>query len=242
MLLSPELTALLYLVAAVCFILALKGLGSPKTARRGNLIGAFGAVLAMVVVFLSTELDNVALILGVIAIGTVVAVPASRMVKMTQMPQLVALFNGVGGGAAALVALLELQHSTTIGAFIAVAFTLLIGSISFSGSVITFLKLQELMPTRPIVFPGQALVIVLLLAVGLASAVIIVLDDAVLAGLGLAGVKTIAAIVALLVGLVLGVLLVQTLTLDGAADGVAYYIGKFDWARLAESEVWAVAC
>src|SRR5690606_109866 len=110
-LLSPEWTAFLYLVAAVCFILALKGLGSPKTARRGNLIGAFGALLAMVVVFLSTELDNIAWIIGVIAVGAIIAVPASRAVKMTQMPQLVALFNGVGGGAAGLVALLELAHS-----------------------------------------------------------------------------------------------------------------------------------
>ncbi|MGY6496673.1 MAG: NAD(P)(+) transhydrogenase (Re/Si-specific) subunit beta, partial [Microcella sp.] len=88
--LTPEWTAFLYLVAAVCFILALKGLGSPRTARRGNLIGALGAVIAMVVVFLSTELDNLALIIGVIAFGTIIAVPASRMVKMTQMPQLVA--------------------------------------------------------------------------------------------------------------------------------------------------------
>ena len=218
--LSPEWTALLYLVAAVCFILALKGLGSPKTARRGNLIGAVGALLAMVVVFLSTELDNLALILGVIAVGTIIAVPASRTVKMTQMPQLVALFNGVGGGAAALVALLELEHSDTVGAFLAIAFTVLVGSIAFSGSVITFLKLQELMPTRPIIFPGQAIVIVLLVVVGLVVAALIVLDDAALAALGLAGagvagVKGTAAVVGLAVGLVLGVLLVLPV---GGAD------------------------
>lgn len=213
--LSPEWTAFLYLVAAVCFILALKGLGSPKTARRGNLIGAFGALLAMVVVFLSTELDNIALILGVIAVGTIIAVPASRRVKMTQMPQLVALFNGVGGGAAALVALLELEHSDTIGAFLAVAFTVLIGSIAFSGSVVTFLKLQELMPTRPIIFPGQAVVIVLLVVVGLLTSAVIVLDDATLAVVGLAGMKGTAAVVGLVVGLILGVLLVLPV---GGAD------------------------
>ncbi len=215
MLLSPEWTAVLYLVAAVCFILALKGLGSPKTARRGNLIGAFGAVLAMVVVFLSTELDNVALILGVIAVGTIIAVPASRMVKMTQMPQLVAMFNGVGGGAAALVALLELQHSSTLGAFIAIGFTLLIGSISFSGSIVTFLKLQELIPTRPMIFAGQAIVIVALVIVGLVGAAIVVIDDAVLASAGLAGLKTVAAIIVLLAGLALGALLVLPV---GGAD------------------------
>jgi NAD(P) transhydrogenase subunit beta len=213
--LSPEWTALLYLVAAVCFILALRGLGSPKTARRGNLIGAFGALLAMVVVFLSMELDNLAWILGVIAIGAIIAVPASRAVKMTQMPQLVALFNGVGGGAAGLVALLELGHSDTVAAFIAVAFTLLVGGIAFSGSVVTFLKLQELMPTRPIVFAGQAVVIVLFVLVGLASAVLIVLDEATLAAWGLDGIKPVAAIVALGIGLVLGVLLVLPV---GGAD------------------------
>ncbi|MGV8969272.1 MAG: NAD(P)(+) transhydrogenase (Re/Si-specific) subunit beta [Microbacteriaceae bacterium] len=174
--LSPEWTAILYLVAAVCFILALKGLSSPKSARRGNLIGAFGALLAMVVVFLSTELDNILLILGVIALGSVIAVPASRLVKMTQMPQLVALFNGVGGGAAALVALLELTHVEGVGAVTAVAFTVLVGAVSFSGSVITFAKLQELMPTRPIVFPGAPLVIVLVALGSIASAVWLVLS------------------------------------------------------------------
>ncbi|MER3388785.1 MAG: NAD(P)(+) transhydrogenase (Re/Si-specific) subunit beta [Microcella sp.] len=213
--LSPEGTALLYLVAAVCFILALKGLGSPATARRGNLLGALGALLAMIVVFLSTELDNLALILGVIAVGTIIAVPASRLVKMTQMPQLVALFNGVGGGAAALVALLELEHSDTVGAFLAVAFTVLVGSIAFSGSIITFLKLQELMPTRPIIFPGQAIVIVLLVVLGLVVATLIVLDDAALAALGMAGIKGVAAVVGLIVGLTLGVLLVLPV---GGAD------------------------
>ncbi|RZT57410.1 NAD(P) transhydrogenase subunit beta [Microcella alkaliphila] len=213
--LTPEWTAFLYLVAAVCFILALKGLGSPRTARRGNLIGALGAVIAMVVVFLSTELDNLALILGVIAVGTIIAVPASRMVKMTQMPQLVALFNGVGGGAAALVALLELEHSVSFGAYLAVAFTVLVGSIAFSGSVITFLKLQELMPTRPIVFIGHAAVIVVLAVVGLAAAAIIVLPEAWLAGVGLGGLKWSAAVAGLGVGSVLGVLLVLPV---GGAD------------------------
>ena len=103
--------AILYLVAAVCFILALKGLSSPKTARRGNLIGALGALIAVVTVFLSMQLDNLPWILGTIAVGALIAAPVSRRVQMTQMPQLVALFNGVGGGAAALVALLELPHS-----------------------------------------------------------------------------------------------------------------------------------
>ncbi|MDX2024904.1 NAD(P)(+) transhydrogenase (Re/Si-specific) subunit beta [Microcella sp.] len=203
-LLSPELTAVLYLVAAVCFILALKGLSSPKSARRGNLIGAFGALLAMVVVFLSTELDNILLILGVIALGTVIAVPASRLVKMTQMPQLVALFNGVGGGAAALVAMLELTHVDGLGSLIAVAFTVLVGAVSFAGSAITFAKLQELMPTRPIVFPGAPVVISLVALGSLASAVWLVLTG-----------DPLAAYVLLALGTALGVLVVLPV---GGAD------------------------
>ncbi|GAB4069842.1 NAD(P)(+) transhydrogenase (Re/Si-specific) subunit beta [Angustibacter speluncae] len=155
-LLSPTWTALLYLVAAVCFILALRGLASPRTARRGNLVGALGAVIAMVTVFLSTEMDNVVAILVTILVGSAVAVPVSRRVKMTSMPQLVALFNGVGGGAAALVALLELEAAgDSVGVLLAVAFTVLVGSVSFSGSVVTFLKLQEVMTTRPVVLPAQ---------------------------------------------------------------------------------------
>lgn len=157
-LLSPTWTALLYLVAAVCFILALRGLASPRTARRGNLVGALGAVIAMVTVFLSTEMDNLVAILVTILVGSAVAVPVSRRVKMTSMPQLVALFNGVGGGAAALVALLELEAADdSVGVLLAVAFTVLVGAVSFSGSVVTFLKLQEIMTTRPVVLPAQGL-------------------------------------------------------------------------------------
>ncbi len=202
--LSIEATALLYLIAAVCFILALKGLSSPKSARRGNLIGAAGAVIALVTVFLSTELDNVALIIATILVGSAIAAPVSRKVAMTQMPQLVALFNGVGGGAAALVALLELTHVEGIGAVIAVAFTVLVGAVSFSGSVITFAKLQELMPTRPIVFPGGPVVMAIVAIASVAAAVWLVVTS-----------DPTAAYVLLALGLVLGVLFVLPV---GGAD------------------------
>ncbi|GAA1686171.1 NAD(P)(+) transhydrogenase (Re/Si-specific) subunit beta [Microcella alkalica] len=202
--LSVEWTALLYLVAAVCFILALKGLSSPKSARRGNLIGAAGAVIALVTVFLSTELDNVALIIATILVGSAIAAPVSRKVAMTQMPQLVALFNGVGGGAAALVALLELTHVEGIGAVAAVAFTVLVGAVSFSGSVITFAKLQELMPTRPIVFPGGPVVMAVVAIASVAAAGWLVVTS-----------DPTAAYVLLALGLVLGVLFVLPV---GGAD------------------------
>ena len=100
---------LIGLLAGVCFILSLKGLSHPRTARRGNLLGALGATIATVLVFFRSENEgrNLGWILGAIALGVVVGVPAARKVQMTAMPQLVALFNGVGGGAAALVAIVE---------------------------------------------------------------------------------------------------------------------------------------
>lgn len=156
--LGPGWTALFYLVAAVCFILALKGLSSPRTARRGNAIGAAGALVAVVTVFLSAKLENIPLIIAAIAVGSAVAVPVARRVQMTQMPQLVALFNGVGGGAAALVAVLELGHSEDPWVRLAVVFTMLVGAVSFAGSAVTVGKLQELISTRPLLFPGMPVV------------------------------------------------------------------------------------
>ncbi len=203
-LLSPEWAAGLYLVAAVCFILALKGLSSPRSARRGNLVGAFGALIAVVTVFLSMHLENLPWILLTIVVGSAIAAPISRVVKMTQMPQLVALFNGVGGGAAALVALLELPHSDSPWSGLAIAFTVLVGAISFSGSCITFAKLQELMPTRPITFPGQPIVMGLVLAGALVSG-----------GFVIATHSLVALLVLLGLGLVTGVLLVLPV---GGAD------------------------
>ncbi len=203
-LLSGELEALLYLFAAVAFILALKGLSSPKSARRGNLLGAIGALVGVITVFLVEDLKNIVWILVVIVVGSVISVPASRLVKMTQMPQLVALFNGVGGGAAAIVALLELLQADTFGFLLAVAFTVFVGSVSFSGSVITFMKLQELMTTRPVFFRGQQAVMALLsLASLVGAALVIVQGDFLLATL------------LMLVGLVMGVLLVLPV---GGAD------------------------
>ncbi len=156
----PTWAQLLYLLGAVCFILALKGLSGPKTARNGNLLGAFAAVLACAIPFFYGDLDHVPLILAAIAVGTAGGVYGARTVQMTQMPQMVALFNGVGGGAAALVALIELHEIVEFGGdveeftLVATAFTILVGSVSFAGSIITFAKLQDLMTSRPVVFPG----------------------------------------------------------------------------------------
>ncbi len=168
---------LAYLVAAVCFILALKGLSSPKYARRGNWLGAIGATLAVVVTLVAESIDHMGWILLAIALGTAVGVPTSRRVAMTAMPQLVALFNGVGGAAAAIVAIVEFLASgqyESNGVLAATSFTVLVGSVSFSGSVVTFLKLQGLMTSRPVVFPGMQLLlpITAVASVGLGVAVL----------------------------------------------------------------------
>jgi NAD(P) transhydrogenase subunit beta len=206
---TPVWVQLTYLFAAVCFILALKGLSSPKHARRGNLVGALGAVIACVVVFFYGDLDHVVPILAAIVVGTVFGLVGARRVQMTQMPQLVALFNGVGGGAAALVALLELADAvdrTGVEKFTlaATAFTILVGSVSFAGSLVTFAKLQELMTSRPVVFPGLPIAFGVTILGALALAVLTVTDPALWVGSVLA-----------LVGLLLGVLLVLPV---GGAD------------------------
>ncbi|MCU1566609.1 MAG: transhydrogenase (Re/Si-specific) subunit beta [Pseudarthrobacter sp.] len=203
-LLDPVWTSLLYLAAAVCFILALRGLSSPRTARRGNLIGALGALIAVVAVFLSARLENIPWILGAIAVGAAVAAPVARRVKMTQMPQLVALFNGVGGGAAALVALLELGHADDPWMRLAIAFTLLVGAVSFAGSGVTFAKLQELMTTRPVMFPGLPVVMAAVLLAAVAAGVAVILTG-----------SSALAVVLLVLGLAAGILLVLPV---GGAD------------------------
>jgi len=206
----PTWVALAYLAAAICFILALKGLSSPRTARRGNLIGVVGAAVALVVVFFEGDLDHLVPILVAIGVGTVAGVVAARQVQMTQMPQLVALFNGVGGGAAALVAMLELHELAPLGdraedfALAATAFTIVIGSISFSGSLVTFAKLQELITTRPVIFRGLPIAFGGSLLVAVALAVLVVVEPAIGWGILLA-----------LLGLAIGVLLVLPV---GGAD------------------------
>jgi NAD(P) transhydrogenase subunit beta len=158
---SRTTTDALYLVTIVTFILALRFLSSPKHARKGNWIGAAGMLLAIVVTLAQDGLGNYALIgIGMVA-GGIVGLVGARTVKMTAMPQMVALFNGVGGGAAALIALDEFHRYagdlSTVEAT-STALSALIGAISFSGSLVAFAKLQELISGRPIVFRGQQVV------------------------------------------------------------------------------------
>ena len=160
-------TDLVYLIAIVGFILALKGLSSPKRARLGNLVGAAGMIIAVAWTFSLPEVHsnhrNLALIIVGMVVGTAIAVPAARFVKMTAMPQMVAIFNGVGGGAAALVSpwssfLALPSKNIAIYKIVEILLGVLIGSVSFSGSAIAFAKLQELVTGRPITYPGQQLI------------------------------------------------------------------------------------
>jgi NAD(P) transhydrogenase subunit beta len=177
---SRTTTDLLYLVTIVTFILALRFLSSPKRARLGNWLGAAGMTLAVAVTLAHEGLENELWMAVAMAIGAVVGVVGARSVKMTAMPQMVALFNGVGGGAVALIALAEFHNlAPEAGGLegeesVAILLSALIGSISFSGSLIAFAKLQELLSGRPIVYPGQQFVngAVLLSALALGGAIV----------------------------------------------------------------------
>jgi len=158
---STNLSDLLYLIPIVTFILALRFLSNPATARRGNQIGAAGMLVAIAVTWVKAGGTSWwALVIAMVLGGGFGAV-AARKVKMTAMPQMVALFNGVGGGAAALIALAELHRFLPapgrphIDVLVAIALSGLIGAVSFAGSMIAFAKLQELIGGRPITYPGQ---------------------------------------------------------------------------------------
>ena len=159
-----------YLAAGVLLIVGIKRLSSPATARSGNVVAAAGMAIALVFTLLHPDVDSYWLIAIGVAVGTVIGVVSARRVRMTAMPQMVALFNGVGGGAAALIAAAEFHRLTPPGGHVepetmgAMLFSALVGSISFSGSLVAFGKLQELLPGRPLVFPGQQLVNALLFA------------------------------------------------------------------------------
>jgi NAD(P) transhydrogenase subunit beta len=208
--LSQNAINLLYAVAAILLVLGIKRLSSPRTARSGNWIAAVGMLIAVVVTLFSPEIESYTLIAAGIAVGTVVGVASARLVRMTAMPQMVALFNGVGGGAAALIAAAEFHRLAPSSGSLAgdilagIMFSALIGSISFSGSLVAFGKLQELLPGRPLTFPGQQIVNGLLFTATVACAVVA------------AVVERQAPLVALLAGaLLFGIMLVLPI---GGAD------------------------
>ncbi len=175
----------LYIVAFSLFIIGLSGLTGPRTAVRGNQIAAVGMAIAFVATLLTkgvlTGSATPELMALGLVIGIAVGIPAALRVRMTAMPQMVAIFNGVGGGAVALIAWVEYRHQFAIDGSAAWAlkveipslFAAIVGSVSFWGSNIAFGKLQEILPGRPIKLPGQSIINGLLFAICVAVAVIL---------------------------------------------------------------------
>ncbi|NMM86120.1 NAD(P) transhydrogenase subunit beta [Rhodococcus sp. SRB_17] len=238
----------LYILAFSMFIYGLMGLTGPKTAVRGNQIAAVGMIIAVVATLISirdAQLGNWIVIIAGLVIGVVLGVPPALRTKMTAMPQLVALFNGVGGGTVALIAYAEFLDSDGFTAFahgesptvhivVASLFAAVIGSISFWGSVIAFLKLQETLPGRPIGIgklqqPLNALLLIAAVAFSVIIGIKAITPEGPTSSLWIVGVLVISGILGLMVVLPIGgadmpvvISLLNALTgLSAAAAGLA---------------------
>ena len=230
---STNLANLLYLIPIVAFILALRFLSNPAHARRGNQIGAAGMLVAIVVTWIHAGTASWwAIVIGM-AIGGGFGAVAARRVKMTAMPQMVALFNGVGGGAAALIALAELHRilpepgRPKIDIALAIALSGLIGAISFAGSMVAFAKLQELIQGRPITYPGQKFGNLALLAVCVALSITLVsgVQDEWLLWIVIGGAALFGVLFVLPIG---GADMPVVISLLNAFTGLAVAIGGFE--------------
>ncbi len=175
---SDDLVDLAYIVAFVLFIVGLAQLTSPTTAVRGNRIAAVGMLVAVVATLLRDGVGDLGLIALGVVVGTAIGVPAARQVRMTAIPQMVALFNGVGGGAVALIAWAEFRELggdlTELEVGIPLVFGAIVGSISFWGSNVAFAKLQELVSGRPLRIPGGLVLNIALLVAAIACGTAIV--------------------------------------------------------------------
>ena len=203
---------LAYIFASILFIFGLKMLSSPETAQRGNLVSASGMLIAILVTLAQNEIIAYEYLLVALIGGLIVGVSAASLVKMTSMPELVALFNGFGGIASLLVGVAEFINpsSSTLIQIIAISFTVLIGGITFSGSLVAFGKLSEIISGKPLILFGQRFVLSALLL----FALLLVLELIVSTGLLNISSQTILFIL-IGVTLVLGVLLTAPI---GGAD------------------------
>jgi NAD(P) transhydrogenase subunit beta len=178
-----DVATALYIVSFSLFIIGLKRGTHPTTAKQGNLIAAAGMAVAVVTTLLLDGMGNWGLIIIGLAAGSAIGFIASVRVQMTQMPQMVALYNGVGGGAVALIAWSEIRHGISLGGampleeLIPTLFAAIIGSVSFWGSNIAFGKLQEVIPTRPMSVPGQQVINAVLLVGVIVLAVSIAINN-----------------------------------------------------------------
>ena len=203
------MTQLLYLAAAVAFILGLKQLTSPRTARRGNALASAGMLLAIVVTVVDQDLVDWPLVAGAGAIGTAIGVVWARKVAMTGMPEMVAALNGFGGLASALVAGAELAAIGTpadlrLDVQLTILFALGVGAVTFSGSIMAFGKLQGLVSGKPLVYRGQSIVNALVTMLAIAAA-----------GVAILGTEPAGYVALAVVTLVIGVLMVLPI---GGAD------------------------
>ncbi len=208
---QPAITVA-YIVAALLFVVGIRRMRSPETAPIGNVTSAIGMLIAVVATLFNAQItDYLWIVVGMFA-GTVVGYISAERVAMTAMPQMVAAFNGVGGGAAALIALSEfhrvhdLTHGPRLFVFTsAILFSALVGAVSFAGSAVAFAKLQGLWPARLASFPGQGVVNLLVFLGAVALGILV------LAG----NVGTVAVAIVLGLGALLGILLVMPI---GGAD------------------------
>ncbi len=189
-----------YLVAACLFILGLKKLGSPATARQGNTIAAVGMLLAVVATLLNQQVLNYGLIAGGIVIGSIIGVITAKKVEMTDMPQLVGLFNGLGGAASALVAIAEFWRLLSLGETLSITTSLtiilgvLIGGVTLTGSLIAFGKLQGILPGRPVIFPAQQIINFAILAGFLSGSIYLFVNPDPSIFLGLVGISLVLGV------------------------------------------------
>jgi len=178
---SSNIENIIYLISASLFIVGLKRLASPITARNGNRLASLGMLIAIVLTILKYSDNNFEWIILGIVIGGLLGIILSKYVQMTAIPQLVAIFNGFGGGASALVAIYEIlyQKESVISIFVlaAIVFSTVLGSLTLTGSFIAFGKLQEIIPTRPILFPLRNYLNSLLLLLIIFLAIIMVIPN-----------------------------------------------------------------
>jgi len=200
--------ALAYLLSSILFILGLRNLSSPETARRGNQLAMSAMLIAIIVTLTKNEiLDFTYIIIGLI-IGSAIGAIIARKIQMTAVPQMVALFNGLGGGASALVALAEynrLAGELRIDVIISMVVSLFIGAITFTGSLVAFGKLQGLVRSAPVVFKGERLLNILLFTLFLAMGIIVIINPA----------NSTVLLIILAIALILGILFVMPI---GGAD------------------------
>ena len=200
--------ALAYLLSSILFILGLKNLGSPKTARRGNQLAMTAMLIAIIVTLTKNEILDYTLIIVGLIIGSAIGAIIARKIQMTAVPQMVALFNGLGGCASALVALAEYNRfagDLRIDVIISMVISLFIGAITFTGSLVAFGKLQGVIRSAPVTFKGQRFLNALLFTLFLIMGIIVIINPAYSTGL----------LVILAIAIILGILFVMPI---GGAD------------------------